>query len=73
MEHYGILITVLSSSLSGSVSESVYGKLRTFVFFTVDCSELVSKSNFFFDLLEFMLEILSSGGPQRALLLLELL
>jgi hypothetical protein len=73
MECSGLLMAGLSSSCSGSVSESVYGKLRMFVFFTVGCSELVSKSNFFFALLDFMLEILSFGGPGRALLLLELL
>jgi hypothetical protein len=73
MECLGLLMARLSSSYFGSVSESVYGKLRIFVFFTVGCSELVSKSNFFFSLLDFMLEILSSGDPGRALLLLELL
>jgi hypothetical protein len=50
MECSGILMARLSSSFSGSVSESVYGRFRIFVFFSIGFSEVVSKSNFFFDL-----------------------
>jgi hypothetical protein len=50
MECSGLLMAGLSSSFSGSIFECVYGKLRIFVFFTVGCSEVVSKSNFFFAL-----------------------
>jgi hypothetical protein len=70
MEYSGLWLAGLSSSFSGSVSESVYGRFRAFVFFTVDCFEFVSKSSFFLAFLGFMLEFLSSGGFGRALLLL---
>jgi hypothetical protein len=56
MECSGLLMARLSSSFSGSVFESVYGRFRAFVFFTVDCSEFVSKSSFFLAFLGFMLE-----------------
>jgi hypothetical protein len=49
MECSGILMAGLSSSCSGSIFESVYGRFRIFVFFIVGFSEVVSKSNYFFD------------------------
>jgi len=39
----------------------------------VGCSIVVSKFNLFFDLWDFTPEILSSGGPGKVLLFLELL
>ena len=56
MECSGLLLAGISSSFSGSMSESVYGRFREFFFFTVDCSEFVSKSSFFLAFLGFMLE-----------------
>ena len=64
-------------------SESEYGKLRMFFpvlccvgcpeFCYVVCSVVCSKFNFLFDLWGFIPDILSSEGPGKALLLLELL
>jgi hypothetical protein len=73
MECSGLLMAGISSSFSGSVSESVYGRFREFARFTVDCSEFVSKSSFFLAFLGFTLDFFSSGDFGRALLLLELL
>jgi predicted AAA+ superfamily ATPase len=73
MEYSGLWMAGISSSFSGSVSESVYGRFRAFVFLTLDFSEFVSKSNFFLAFLSFMLEFFSFGGFGITLLLLELL
>jgi hypothetical protein len=73
MECSGLLMSGISSSFYGSVSESVYGKFRTFAFFTVDCSGFVLKSSLFLSFLGFTLDFFSSGEFGRALLLFELL